>query len=78
MESLEQCVADTLLSDHIFGDTRTLKNSLYSVGHLIRMDQRRAVKVFESQLEESRRTGRTRLRWLEDMEKDLQEMKVKR
>ena len=43
------------------------------------MDQGRAFKkVFESQLEESRRMGRPRLRWLEYVEKDLREMKVKR
>jgi hypothetical protein len=43
------------------------------------MDQERAVKkLFESQLEESRRMGRPRLGWLEDVEKDLWEMKVKR
>jgi len=36
------------------------------------MDQRRAVKeVFGSQLEEGRRMERPRLRWLEDVEKDL-------
>ena len=42
------------------------------------MDQRRTVKkIFESKPLGSR-TGRPRLRWLEDVEKDLQEMKVKR
>jgi hypothetical protein len=36
------------------------------------MDQVRAVKkLFDSQLEESRRMGRPRLGWLEDVEKDL-------
>jgi hypothetical protein len=44
---------------------------------VIRMDQERTVmKVFESKLEGNRR--RPRLRWLEDVEKDLWEMKVKR
>ena len=43
------------------------------------MDQGRTVKkIFESKLEGSRRRGRPRMRWLEDVEKDLQEMKVKR
>jgi hypothetical protein len=43
------------------------------------MDQGRTVKkMFESKPEGSRRRGRPRLRWLEDVEKDLHEMKVKR
>ena len=43
------------------------------------MDQGRAFKkVFESQLEESRRMGRPRLRWLEDVEKELLDMKFMR
>jgi len=42
------------------------------------MDQGRTVnKIFESKLERSRR-GRPRFRWLEDVEEDLWEMKVKR
>ena len=42
-------------------------------------DQGRTVKkIFESKSEGSRRRGRPRLRWLEDVEKDLQKMKVKR
>jgi len=66
MEALEQWIADTLQSDRKFGNSRTLKNSLDSCGHIIRMDQGRAFKkAFEGQLEESRRTGRPRLRWLE-------------
>lgn len=34
-------------------------------------------KVFESEPEGNRRRGRPRLRWLEDVVKDLQELKVK-
>jgi len=43
------------------------------------MDQGRALKkVFESKPEGSRIRGRPRLRWLEDVGRDLREMKVKR
>ena len=35
-------------------------------------------KIFESTPEGRRRTGRPRLRWLEDVEKYLQEMNVER
>jgi hypothetical protein len=35
-------------------------------------------KIFESKSEEIRRRGRPILRWLEDVEKDLWEMKVKK
>ena len=35
-------------------------------------------KIFENKAEGSRRRGRPRVRWLEDVEKDLMEMKVKR
>jgi len=49
------------------------------IGHVVRMDQGRTVKkIFESKPEGSRRGGRPRMRWLEDVEKDIQEMKVKR
>ena len=34
--------------------------------------------MFEIKLEGRRRRGTPRLRWLEDVEKDLQEMKLKR
>ena len=48
-------------------------------GHVVRIDQGRAVKkISESKLEGSRRRGRPRMRWLEDVEKVLREMKVKR
>ena len=46
--------------------------------HLVRMHHGRVVKKrFESKLEEGRRRGRPRLRWLEDAEKSLWQMKVK-
>jgi hypothetical protein len=42
------------------------------IGHVVRMDQGRAVKkIFESKSEVSRRRGRPTLRWLEFVEKDL-------
>ena len=48
------------------------------IGHVVRMDQGRTdKKIFESKPEGSRRRGRPRLRWLEDVEKDQWE-KVKR
>jgi hypothetical protein len=41
------------------------------------MDQGRTVKgIYESKPKGSRIRGRPRLRWLEDMKKDLREMKV--
>jgi len=43
------------------------------------VDQGRAVKeIFESKAEGSRRRVRPRMRWMEDVEKDLWEMNVKR
>jgi hypothetical protein len=43
------------------------------------MDQgRTAKKIFESKPEGRRRRGTPRMRWLEDVEKDIREMKVKR
>jgi hypothetical protein len=43
------------------------------------MDQGRIVKkIFEGKPEEGRKRERPRLRWLEDVEKDLLEMKVMR
>jgi hypothetical protein len=48
------------------------------IGYIVRMDQgRRVKKVFGSKPEGSRRSGRPRLRWLEDVDKYLREMKVK-
>lgn len=44
----------------------------------IRLNNGRIVKIFESKPEERRRTVRTRFRWVEDIEKDLWKMKVKR
>jgi hypothetical protein len=43
------------------------------------MKHRRIVKkILEGKSEGRRRIGRLRLRWLEDVGKDLQEVKVKR
>jgi len=48
-------------------------------GTLVRMDQGRTVKeISENKLEGSMRRGRHRLRWLEFVEKNLQEMKFER
>ena len=55
------------------------KKRLEWTGHVVRIDQGRTVKkIFESKLEGSRRKGRPRLRWLEEVENDLREMKVKK
>lgn len=63
----------------IVADIKEEKKRLECVGHVVRMDQGRTVKKkSESKLEGSRRKGRPRLRWLELVEKDLQEMKVER
>jgi hypothetical protein len=50
------------------------------IGHVVRMDQGRKVKKkkIENKPEGSIRRGRSRLRWLEDVEKDLQEIKIKK
>jgi hypothetical protein len=43
------------------------------------MDQGRTIKkILESKKEGSRRRGRHGVRWLEDVEKDLWEIKVRR
>jgi hypothetical protein len=61
---------------HIVADI--IKKRYERTGHVVRMNQRTVKKIFESKLEGSRRKERPRLRWLEDIEKDLWEMKVKR
>jgi len=48
------------------------------IGHVVIMDQGRTCKIFESKLEGSRNRRRPRVRWLEDVEKDVREMKIKR
>jgi hypothetical protein len=54
------------------------KETLEWIGYVVRINKGRTVKkIFESKLEESRR-GKPRLRWLEDVEKDLREMRLKR
>jgi len=62
---------------HIVADIK--KKRLERIGHVVRTDQGRTVKkIFESKPEGSRRRERPRLRWLEDVEKDLHQTKVKR
>ena len=54
------------------------KQGLEWTGHVVRVDQGRTVKkILESKTEGSRRE-RPRMRWLEDVENNLREMKVKR
>jgi len=49
------------------------------MGHVARTDQGRTVKeIFESKAEGNRRRVRPRLRWMEDVEKDLRDMNFKR
>ena len=49
------------------------------IGYVVRMDQGRIVKkIFGSKSEGSKRSGRPWLRWMEDVEKYLREMEVKR
>ena len=49
------------------------------IEQVVRMDQgTRVKKIFESKPDGSRRRGRPRMRWLEDAEKDLREIKAKR
>jgi hypothetical protein len=49
------------------------------IGNIVRMDHGRTVKqIFGSKPEGSRRSGRPTLRWLENTERGLREMKVKR
>jgi len=55
------------------------KKGVEWIGYVVRMDHGRTVKkVFQSKTEGRRRRGIHRLRWLEDVEKDLREKKVKR
>jgi len=49
------------------------------IGHVVRIDQgRRVKKIFEWEPEGSRRKGRPRLGWLENIEKNLWEVNFKR
>ena len=54
------------------------KKKLEWNGHVVRMDQGWTLKkIFENKLEDSRRMRRPRLRWLENVQKDLREIKFK-
>jgi hypothetical protein len=48
-------------------------------GHVVRMNETRSVKmIFEGKLEGRRGRGRSRLRWINDVEDDLRVLGVKR
>jgi hypothetical protein len=51
---------------------------LERLGHVIRMNETRSVKIFEGKLEGRRGRGRLRLRWINDVEDDLRKLGVKR
>jgi len=48
------------------------------LGHLERMEDRMAKKIFTQELEETRRRGRPRKRWKEEVERDLKVLGVRR
>jgi len=55
------------------------KKSLDWTEHVVRLDRGRLVKkIFERKPEGRRRMGRPRMKWLENVERDLREMKVER
>jgi hypothetical protein len=55
------------------------KKRLEWIGHVVGMDQGRTVKkMFEGKQEGSRRRGRSRMRWLVDVEKNVRGKKFKR
>jgi hypothetical protein len=48
-------------------------------GHVVRMDGERTVrKLLEGKTERGRTKGRARIRWMDDVEQDLTNMRVKR
>ena len=48
------------------------------LGHVIRMNETRSVKIFEGKLEGRRGRGRPKLRWINDVKDDLRKLGVKR
>jgi hypothetical protein len=55
------------------------KKRLDWIGHGVRMDEGRTDKnIFDSKPDGSKKSGRPRLRWPEDVERELREMKVER
>jgi hypothetical protein len=61
----------------ITGDVKSKRLGWF--GHVVRMEEDRMVKkIFEGHPGGRRKTDRPRMRWLDDDEKDLRLMKVKR
>jgi hypothetical protein len=58
--------------------SRYFKKRAEWIGHMVRLDQGGAVRKSDSKVGGSRTRGRPRLRWPEDVEKDILEMKLKR
>ena len=48
------------------------------LGHVIKMNKNKYVKISEGKLEGRRGKGRRRLRWINDVEDDLRKLGVKR
>jgi hypothetical protein len=61
---------------HLVADVKRCR--LEWLGHVIRMDQTREAQiVFDSKPKGKMKVRRFKLRWLDDAENDLQEMKLK-
>ena len=69
----------TELNKDLDVEAHVKKKRLERIEHVIRMDQGRTVKkILESEQKESRRKQIRKFRWLEDIKKDLLEMKAKK
>ena len=66
-------------SDYSFSSSIIKVRRLEWLGHVVTMDETRAVKkLFEEKIEGRRGRGRPRLRWIDDVEEDIRKLGVKR